>query len=148
MSWIFGIIMRSVLPNRMIVEKLHEVALNGEGRSILSEDVPVTNHVFRYNGVDYPVRTFTAKIQYVHATRFMASKRYEVRGDSGERVRVMHSHGLVGGHQIKMLFPMGAPGSRGIIKVLEDPEARQDSLNPKKKWRLTPNGWTEESLSE
>jgi hypothetical protein len=78
----------------------------------------------------------------------MTSKRYEVGGEDGERVRVMHSQGLIGGHQLKMLIPMGAPDSRGIIKVLEDPEARQASLNPKKKWHLTPNGWVEENPTE
>jgi hypothetical protein len=101
-----------------------------------------------FSGIDYPVNKFTAKIQYVHATGLMTSKRYEVCGDGSERVHVMHSQGLVGAHQIKMLFPLGAPDSRGIVKVLEDPDARQESLNPKKKWHLTPNGWVEENLSE
>ena len=33
MSWIFGIIIRSVRPNRMILEKMHEIAVNGKGRA-------------------------------------------------------------------------------------------------------------------
>jgi hypothetical protein len=60
----------------------------------------------------------------------------------------MHSECVVGGHQIKMLVPMGAPDSRGIMKISEVPEAREESLNPKKKWRLTADGWVEDKLSE
>jgi Restriction endonuclease len=52
MSWMFGIIINAIIPNKMIVGKMHEVAVNGKGRSILSHDMPVANHVFRYDGVD------------------------------------------------------------------------------------------------
>jgi hypothetical protein len=48
-SWIFGIIIGSVLPNRTIMEKMHEIAVNGKGRCILSNDIPVTNLVFRFS---------------------------------------------------------------------------------------------------
>jgi len=148
MAHMFGLLCTSILPNKSLVQKMHEVAVNGEGRSILSQEIPINNHVFRLNGVDYPMEKFTGKFQYIHATGPMDSRRYEVCGIGGERVKVMHSHGLLGGHHIKMLMPMGVPDARGIMKIVEDPEAKKDSLSAKKRWRLTPNGWIEEGKPE
>ncbi|MGA2705390.1 MAG: restriction endonuclease [Isosphaeraceae bacterium] len=148
MAHMFGILHRLILPNKLIVQKMHEVAVNKKGRSILSWDTAMNNHVLRLNGVDYPMEKFTAKFQYIHATGSVDSMRYEVFGNDGERMQVMHSQGLLGGHYIKMLMPLGIPDARGIMKIIEDPAAKIASLSAKKRWRLTPVGWIEEEKTD
>jgi len=140
--WMQQFLFRNVLPNKLLVDKMHEVAANGSsGKSELHFTIPVKNHVLRFDGTDYPAKSATLHYRYVHATGPMASSVYRMEDEAGAQTTVVHSEGTVGGHKIKMLMPLGKPDSRGVLKI-EAPPRSDDALKGPS-WTLKNGEWVE-----
>ncbi len=131
-----------VLPNKMVVDKMHDVAKNGSsGKSEMRFTIPVKNCVLRFGGKDYPAKSATLHYRCVQAKGPITSSVYKMEDETGSRTTVVHSEGTVGGHKIKMLMPLGIPDSRGILKI-EAPPRSEDA--PKGSiWTLTNGVWLE-----
>ena len=140
--WMQQFLFRSILPNRVLVEKMHDVAVNGStGKSELHFTTSVKNHILRFGGKDYPAETATMHYRYVRAKGPMASSVYKMADEAGGQTTVVHSEGTVGGHKIEMLMPLGKPDSRGILKIETPPPSADAPKSPS--WTLKNGVWVE-----
>lgn len=140
--WLQQFLFRTILPNQMLVDKMHDVAANGSsGKSELHLTVPVANHILRFDGTDYPAKSATMHFRYVHAQGPITSSVYRMQDENGGQTTVVHSEGTVGGHNIKMLMPLGKPDSRGILKI-EAPPLNTDALKGPS-WTLKNGDWVQ-----
>jgi hypothetical protein len=140
--WMHQFIFKNILPNPTVVEKMHQVAINGKGKADLHVTMQM-NHTLRINGQDYPLNSITMHFRYVHTSCTMTSKMYQMSGQSGQSTTVIHSQGSVGLFDIKMLLPMGTPEGRGILKIEGKPTVDTEEYKGPY-WRLEDGKWVEE----
>lgn len=141
------VLFRRILPNKMLVDKMHDVAVNGSsGKADLHFTVPLANHILRFDGSDYPAKSATMCFRYVNAQGPMKSSVYRMQDEEGGQTTVVHSEGTVGGHKIKMLMPLGKPDSRGILKVEAPPPNTNALKGPS--WTLKNGDWVQFSPPE
>lgn len=136
-----------LLPNKMLVDKMHEVAVNGSsGKSELFFKISMANRVLRFDDTDYPVESVTIQFRYVHAQGAMNSSVYKIENENAGLTTVMHSEGIVAGHKISMLMPLGKPDSHGILKIKVPPP---NTTHPNgSSWTLQNGQWVESPAPE
>ncbi len=129
-------------PTSPIIAKMHDVAVSGKGKADLRIACEM-NHVLRVEDKDYPVNKVTMLFRYIHATGPAISKSYEFTGES-EKTAVAHTQSTVGGVDLKVLLPLGVPGSKGVLKLdLGPPPVKTDEYKGPL-WHLKDGEWIQE----
>ena len=141
------VLLHIVLPNKLVVDKMHDAAKNGgTGKSELHITMPVKNYVLRFGGKDYPAESATLHYRCVHATGLLTSSVYKLEDETGSQTAFVHSEGTVGGNKIKILMPLDRLDSRGIIKIESPP--RSDDATKGHSWTLINGVWVESSTNQ
>jgi hypothetical protein len=141
------IIFRELKPNKELMEKMHEIAVNGKGKADVHITRPMEGFALLLDGKDYSLKSATFHMRYIHATGTVNLKTYTMNSQDGRVADVLHMSGTVGGLNVKFLFPTSGDAPRNIGKIEEAENSVWDSGPPKKLWHFRDGKWEVEEIA-
>ena len=141
------ILVFAVLPNKIAMDKLKEVALQNNGTAALHYNHALPSHCLRFCGDDHPLDQINVRIRYIDAAAPIEVKPMVMKDASGVESLLQCGDVNVGGKLITMLIPFGKQFERALLKIVDEKTPEDIEQHYKEyrgpSWKFVDGEWIE-----